>query len=64
MSKPSMEMKVVARQLGGHMHCNVFTRTPPTETWANCGTLVFSEGEWMDARVTFECGGAEVEEIL
>lgn len=53
-------MRVRYQQLGGHVHCRVFTRTPPTETWASAGELVFSESEWNDILITFECGGAEV----
>ena len=40
------EMKIKAKQGGGHMHVQVFSRIPPTETWAKCGTLCMDVGMW------------------
>lgn len=55
-------MKVKHKLQGAHVHCRVFTRLDVGDTWSKCGDLVFREAEWNEIQVTFECGGAEVEE--
>lgn len=41
-----MIIRVYYKQLGGHIHCRVFTGKARNMTFANCGNLVFSEDEW------------------
>lgn len=52
------EILIKWRKLGGHIHCKLFTRQPPGETWARCGLLTFSEKEWPGVQERFEAGGA------
>ena len=52
------EILIKWKKLGGHIHCKLFTRQPPGETWARCGLLTFSEKEWPGVRERFEAGGA------
>ena len=42
------------KQLGGHIHCRVFTSQNYEGTFANCGTLVFDEREWPEVRDKFD----------
>ena len=46
------EMKWTPTKKGGHIHVRCFARTLPTETWALCGTLVFSQAEWLSIEHT------------
>lgn len=39
-----------AKKEGGHFHISVYSRTLPSETWENCGKIVFNEIEWPDVR--------------
>lgn len=55
-----MVMRLRYKQFGGHVHCRLFTAPAVGQTYAKCGDLVFSEEEWNDVHVLFECGGAEV----
>lgn len=41
-----MIIRIYYRQLGGHVHCRVFTGVAKNMTFAKSGDLVFSEGEW------------------
>lgn len=41
-----MIIRIRWKKLGGHVHCRVFTASRRDETFAKCGDLVFSEGEW------------------
>lgn len=43
-------MRVRFKQLGGHIHCRVFTAPVPNETFAKNGELVFDEREFEDVR--------------
>ena len=54
------QMRIRFCQLGGHIHCRVFTRTLPTETWAKCGDLVFAEDEWQAVSAIFIRGRIEL----
>lgn len=47
-------------QVGGHVHCRVFTSRAVNQTFANCGDVVFDEREWPDVRASFERGRIEV----
>lgn len=53
-------MLVRHQQLGGHIHCRVFTRNGVSSTWQKAGNLVFTEQEWPEIKYTFQHGGAEV----
>lgn len=55
-----VSMRLYYQKLGGHIHCRLFTAPHPSHTHAKCGDLVFSEDEWTDVRVSFECGGVDV----
>ena len=55
-----VEMRLRFKQKGSHVHCRLFTAPGKNLTFTNCGELVFSEAEWNDVKITFECGGAEV----
>lgn len=41
-----MIIRVRYKQLGGHVHCRVFTAIGPDRTFAKCGELTFSNDEW------------------
>lgn len=45
------EYKLVSKQLGGHVHCRLFSRRRGQVTWAKCGDLVFCEEEWVSAKL-------------
>lgn len=46
-----MILRIRYQQLGGHMHCRVFTAKSPELTFAKCGDLVFDEHEWPEVVV-------------
>ena len=45
-----MMMRLRYRQLGGHIHCRVFTAKAPHLTFAKVGDLIFDEREWPEVR--------------
>ena len=46
-----MHLRIEARHLGGHIHCDFFTnQNGPDYTFAKNGTLVFDRREWLDIR--------------
>lgn len=53
-------IRVRYEKRGGHVHCRLFTARAVNQTFANCGTLVFSEDEWPDIVLRFRGGGIEV----
>lgn len=46
------EYKLTNKQLGGHIHCRLFSRRRGQVTWAKCGDLVFAEDEWMSFKLS------------
>lgn len=48
MSNPhtSIVIRIYFKQLGGHVHCRVFTAKSRDHTFGKCGDLVLSEEEW------------------
>jgi hypothetical protein len=44
------QMLVRYRQMGGHVHCKVYTAPDKDRTFALCGELVFDEREWTEVR--------------
>lgn len=53
-----MRFQIRHRQLGAHVHCRVFQRQPPSETWQKNGDLVFDEPAWSFLRVVLPLTGA------
>jgi hypothetical protein len=45
---------------GGHIHCRLFERRPPSETWEKNGDLVFDEESWPTFRDSIQRCGVEV----
>jgi hypothetical protein len=43
-------IRIRFRQLGGHVHCRVFTAPGPDRTFAKNGDLIFDERKWPDVR--------------
>ncbi len=41
-----MHLRVYYRQVGGHVHCRVFSGPSKEKTHAKNGDLTFSEAEW------------------
>jgi len=41
-----MIIRIYYQQLGGHIHCRVFTATGKNMTFGKSGDLVFDEREW------------------
>jgi len=52
-----MVFRLYFKQLGGHVHCRLFTAPAIHLTFAKCGDLVFRENEWLAARSAFESIG-------
>jgi hypothetical protein len=51
---PALVLRVRYQQAGGHVHCRVFSAPRAGTTFAKCGELVFSVGEWADVRARLE----------
>lgn len=45
-----MYLRLRYKQLGGHIHCRMFTAQIYDGTWAKNGDLVFDEKEWPDVQ--------------
>ena len=45
-----MVIRIRYKQLGGHIHCRVFTAKAKNMTFAKVGDLIFSESEWDNVR--------------
>lgn len=39
------EFKIRKKQLGGHIHCRLFSKYRDQSTWAKCGDFVIREDE-------------------
>jgi len=55
-----MIMRLRFKQEGGHYHCRLFTAKAVDQTFAKCGSLVFSEEEWDQVRTQFLMSGMQV----
>jgi hypothetical protein len=45
-----MILRIRYRQLGGHIHCRVFTALADNRNFGKVGNLIFSEDEWPTVR--------------
>lgn len=57
-----MVIRLRYKQLGGHVHCRLFTAREVRQTFAKCGDLVFDELEWPVVKARFESIGEVLED--
>ncbi|HLX21671.1 MAG TPA: hypothetical protein VKR23_16110 [Gaiellaceae bacterium] len=52
--RPPIALRLRYRQLGGHMHCRVFSARATDHTFGTAGDLVFAVEEWPAVRAVLE----------